>query len=77
LRYTGDRHSGEGSDGMSGPVQDAHGITETLPDFNAAIVEEIAGLDFARVTVTLDICSGRLMRYTISREKSVKVEAQK
>jgi hypothetical protein len=48
-----------------------------LPDINAAIAEELAGLEFARVSVTLDVCAGRLMRYTISREKSVKVEAQK
>jgi hypothetical protein len=50
-------------------------IRETLPDFNAAIAEELAGFEFVRITVTVDVCAGRLMRYTINREKSVKVEA--
>jgi hypothetical protein len=44
-----------------------------LPDLTAIVAAELEGLgDYGRITLTLDVCAGKLARYTINRERSVK-----
>jgi hypothetical protein len=51
-------------------------IAETLPDLNLIVRDELVGMGaFGRVFLTLDFCDSKFVRHTISREKSVRVEA--